>query len=117
MATLGGSSRRDRSRGRDFQRLSVGGGDLIYKIRKATVSVNPASIATLTKAGTAVTVSGVAAGDVVVAVPPSALEDDLIPAGAVVTNTDEVTIYLYNAAGTSTDGAARDWVLLIHEFS
>lgn len=113
---LGGSARKN-PRGADFKYLSVGGGDILYKVRKATVSVNPASIATLTKAGTAVTVTGVAVGDIVVAVPPATLEDDLIPAGAVVTDTDEVTVYLYNAAGTSTDGAAANWTLLIFELS
>ncbi len=109
---LGGSSRRDRS-GRDFKYLSVGGGDLIYKVIKATASVNPASIAATTKAGTAVTVTGVVAGDIVTAIPPSDLEDDLIPAGAVATAADTVTVYLYNASAGAVDGVAKTWTLLI----
>lgn len=116
MPTLGGSSRRQRT-GQDFKYLSVGGGDILYKVRKVSVSVNPASIAATTKAGTAVTVTGVAAGDIVVATPPSTLEDDLIPAGAVVTDTDEVTIYLYNPTGGAVDGAALTWTLLVIEMS
>jgi hypothetical protein len=113
---LGGSARQE-PRGKDFKRLAVGGGDVIYKVRKATVSVNPADLGTLTKAGTAVTVAGVAVGDIVIATPPATLEDDLIPAGAVVTNTDEVTIYLYNPTLGSVNGAALNWVLTIIEFS
>lgn len=113
---LGGSARKT-PRGQDFKYLSVGGGDVLHKIRKATVAVNPASLNALTKAGTAVTVAGVAAGDVVVAVPPTNLEDDLVPAGAVVTNTNEVTIYLYNPSAGAVDGASLNWTLLIYEFS
>lgn len=112
MASLGGSSRRQRT-GQDFKYLSVGGGDLIYKVRKVTASVNPASLAAVTKSGTAVTVSGVVAGDLVVAIPPATLEDDLIPAGAVATATDEVTLYLYNASAGAVDGAALTWTFLI----
>lgn len=113
---LGGSARKN-PRGADFKYLGVGGGDIIYKIRKATVAINPASLAATTKAGTAVTVAGVAVGDIVYAVPPTDLEDDLLPVGAVVTNTDEVTIYLYNASAGAVDGAAKNWTLFIHELS
>ncbi len=109
---LGGSSRRN-PRGADFKYMSIGGGDLIYKVTKATVSVNPASIAATTKAGTAVAVSGVRAGDIVTAIPPSDLEDDLIPAGAVATADDVVTVFLYNASGVAVDGVAKNWTLLI----
>jgi hypothetical protein len=116
MATLGGSARRN-PRGADFKRLSVGGGDLLYKIRKAPVSVNPPDIvvATANTGSVAVTVAGVAVGDVVYAVPPTDLEDDLLLKGAVVTNTDEVTFYFY--AGANVNGAAKNWTLLVHEFS
>ncbi len=116
MPTPSGSARQN-PRGQGFKYLAVGGGDIIYKIRKATVSVNPADLATLTKAGTAVTVAGVAAGDIVLATPPATLEDDLIPAGAIVTGANEVTLYLYNASAGSVNGAALNWVLTIIEFS
>jgi len=95
-----------------FGAIGIGGGTTIKKIKSGTVSVNPANLAANTKAGTAVTISGLAAGDVVIAVPPTDLEDDLVPAGAVVTNTDELTIYLYNGSGGAVDGAAKNWTYL-----
>lgn len=115
MTTLGGSSRRN-PRGVDFRQVSVGGGDLLYKVRKTTASVNPASLATLTKAATAVTISGVAVGDIVIAVPPATLEDDLIPAGCIATATG-CDLYLYNASAGSVDGAALTWTFFIFELS
>lgn len=116
MATLGGSARRN-PRGADFKRLSVGGGNLLYKIRSVTASVNPASLAATTKAGTAVTITGVATGDFVIAVPPAALEDDLIFTGARVTAADEVTVYIYNPTAGAIDAAAADWDFLVFELS
>lgn len=116
MTALGGSARRN-PRGADFKQLSVGGGDILHKVRKAEASVNPASLASLTKAGTAVTISGVAVGDIVVAVPPATLEDDLIPAGAIASGVDTVTLYLYNASAGAVDGAALTWTFLIFELS
>lgn len=94
----------------DVGGLNVGAGSDLKKIQSGTLTVDPANIATAsTKAGTAVTLTGVRAGDIVVVEPPSALEDDLIPAGAVVTADDQVTIYLYNASAGALDGASRIW--------
>lgn len=87
----------------------AGSGRKISKVFNATVSVNPASLAATTKAGTAVTVTGVAVGDLVVVEPPAALEDDLIFCGARVTGADEVTVYLYNPTGGAIDAAAANW--------
>jgi hypothetical protein len=115
MSLPGGSSRHNRF-GSSVGRLAVGGG-YISRIERVTASVNPASIAATTKAGTAVTVAGVAVGDVVVATPPTDLEDDLIPAGARVTAANTVTVYLYNASGGAVDGAAKDWSLLVIGFA
>lgn len=115
MATFGGSARRN-PRGADFKQLSVGGGDVLYKIRKVVASVNPASIAATTKAGTAVTVAGVAAGDIVIAVPPATLEDDLLTQEAIAT-TDTVTVYLYNPTAAPIDAAAANWTFFIFELS
>lgn len=116
MPTLGGSARRN-PRGADFKQLSVGGGDLLYKVSKVTAAVNPADLATLTKNSTAVTVAGVKVGDIVVAVPPAALEDDLIPAGAIASGANEVTVYLYNASGINVDGASLNWDFLVFSLS
>lgn len=110
---------RNRSTKRINQVGGVGfdGGVDLHNVKSATVSVDPASLAADTKAGTAVTVTGAAAGDFVVAQPPAALEDDLIFTGARVTDTDEVTVYLYNPTGSPIDGAARDWDFLLFELS
>lgn len=96
----------------DVGALNVGAGSDIKKIKTGTVNVDPANLAANTKAGTAVALVGVKAGDVVIVVPPTALEDDLIPAGAVVTADDQLTIYLYNGSAGAVDGAARDWTYL-----
>lgn len=113
---LGGSARVN-PRGIDTKLLAVGGGTPIYKIRKVDVTVDPASIATLSTGSTAVAVPGVAAGDLVYPIPPAALEDDLICKGARVTANDQVTFYLYNASAGSVDGASLVWTCLIIEFS
>lgn len=87
-------------------------GTAVKKIKSGTISVNPASLNAVTKAGTAVTLTGAAVGDVVLVVPPTDLEDDLIPSGAVVTNVDELTVYLYNGSAGAVDGAAKNWTYL-----
>lgn len=81
----------------------------IAGIRRGTVSINPASIATLTKGATIFTLTGARAGDMVLMIPPATLEDDLIPSGAIVTADDTVTVYLYNPTLGAVDGAALTW--------
>lgn len=93
----------------DGSHNTVGPGPILFNIQHGTVSVNPASLAATTKAGTAVTLAGIAVGDMVVMEPPATLEDDLLFCGAAVTNDDEVTIYLYNPTGAPIDGAALTW--------
>ena len=88
--------------------LAIGGGPLIKKFRTGTLTVDPATLAATTKVGTAVTLTGVAEGDLVAFEPPAALEDDLVYSGSVVT-ADTVTIYLYNASAAPVDGASRLW--------
>lgn len=78
-----------------------------------SVSVDPASIATVTRAGTAVTVTGAEVGDTVIANPPATLEAGLLFVGAEVTAADEVTVYLYNHTGGAVDGAAISWVITV----
>lgn len=77
-------------------------------ILAGTVSVNPASIAATTRGTVAVTITGVAATDIVVLEPPAALNDDLIYCGHIVT-ANTVTIQLYNVTGSAIDDTARDW--------
>lgn len=89
--------------------LKAGTGDKVDKILIGTVVVDPAEIAAGAKGTTAVTVTGVVAGDIVTVNPPAALEAGLIPAGAYVSGPDEVTIVLFNPTGAPVDGASRTW--------
>lgn len=89
------------------------GGSKLLGLKAVTAAVDPASINAATKAGTAVTLTGVAAGDIVIAIPPSDLEDDLVPAGCVVTSANTATLYLYNASASPVDGASKTWTFLI----
>lgn len=97
--------------------IAIGGGTPIKKVTVGTIAINPASLATLTKAATTFTLTGAAAGDVVLMVPPAALEDDLIPAGSVVTATDTVSVYLYNASAGPVDGASLTWTYIWYDLT
>lgn len=97
--------------------VNIGGGSTIYQIKTGTVSINPGSIAAVTRAGTTFTVTGAAAGDVLVLNPPAALNDDLLYVGAAVTGANEGTVYLYNASGDAIDDSARDWRYVLISFS
>lgn len=116
MAGIGGSARRN-PRGADFKFLSVGGGAPLFGLTSHTVSVDPASIAANTRAGTAVTVTGVKVGDLVLVSAPTALEAGLSVVGAVVTATDTVTLNLLNGTSGAIDGAARNWIFQVFHLS
>lgn len=92
--------------------LKVGGGSLLRRIKAGTISVDPPSIGAATTGTVALTITGVAVGDLVILMPPSTLEDDLIPKGSPVTAADTVTLLLYNPTGAAIDGAARTWQYL-----
>ena len=74
-----------------------------------SVSVNPPSIATVSKAAVDVTITGLAVGDLLVMHPPTALDDDLIYCGCRVKAADTATIFLYNPTGGAIDDAAQTW--------
>lgn len=78
-------------------------------IKSGTISVDPASIATLESSETSVTISGAAVGDIVIMNPPASLETGLVASGARVSATDTVLVRLSNMTAGSVDGAARDW--------
>lgn len=84
-------------------------GALIVAMRKGTVSIDPGSIATVTRAGTTFALPGAKAGDVLVMQPPAALNDDLLFVGCDVTADDVGTVYLYNPTGSGIDDTARTW--------
>jgi hypothetical protein len=79
-------------------------------IKTGLVSVNPASINANSDGATPVTLAGVKAGDLVLMIPPAALEAGLVvKQPSRVTNADEVTVYLRNITGGAIDAAAADW--------
>lgn len=92
--------------------LNVGGGSDIRKLSAGTVSINPASIATVSRAATTFTVTGAAVGDLIFMSPPATLNDDLIFCGAKVTATDTATVYLYNPTAGPIDDGALTWEYL-----
>jgi hypothetical protein len=90
--------------------LNVGTGSDIKKIKSGTVTVDPASIAATTSGETAVTITGVAVGDIVIFEPPSALETGLAyGATGRVSAADTVQLRLTNVTGLAIDGASLTW--------
>lgn len=85
----------------------------ITKIIKGTVSVNPAEIAAAASAETDVTISGAAAGDIVIVNIPASLEAGLVLSGARVKEANTVSIRLSNISAEAVNGAARDWSYVI----
>jgi hypothetical protein len=80
-------------------------------IKTGTVSVNPASIATLAVGEVTLTISGAVVGDKVVMNPPAAgLTAGVFYTGdARVSAADTVKIRIYNSTGGSVDEAAATW--------
>jgi hypothetical protein len=99
------------TKGRAFLRgLKIGaGGSLIKRITYGTVAVDPANIGAQASAETAVTITGVAAGDVVMFFPPASLESGLTLSAARVSGADTVQLRLSNVTGSGVDGASRTW--------
>ena len=92
--------------------INCGGGNIdLTRFNNGTVSVNPASIAAVTKLAHTVTITGIGlvAGDMMVFEPPAALNDDLIYLGCRVTGDDTVDLYIYNPTGGAIDDTARNW--------
>lgn len=90
--------------------IAVGAnGSLVKKIASGTVNLDPGNIATVSRGTVTFTLTGAAAGDVIVMQPPATLNDDLLFVGAAVTAADTVTVYLYNPTGGGINDAALDW--------
>jgi hypothetical protein len=89
-------------------------GTTITKILKGTVTVDLADLATVTAADKTMTITGAAAGDIVVLNPKTAaLTAGMLIAQAHVSATDEVTVRVYNASGGSINEASATWYYLI----
>ena len=92
--------------------IQIGTGDTVYGTDAGTVAINPASIATVSRAATTFTLTGAKAGDVLVMNPPANLNDDLLFVGCAVTGTDEGTVYLYNPTGEAINDTEKTWTYL-----
>lgn len=90
--------------------IYIGGGTLIKKVKSGTVSINPASIATVSTAATTFTITGANVGDALIMNRPASLNDDLIDAGCAITAADTGTIYLYNPTVGAIDDGALSWI-------
>lgn len=88
-------------------------GTVIKKIVSGTLSsVNPGSIAAITRGSVDATLTGVAAGDIVILNPPDGLNTGLVYGGCKVTGADTVRIYLANLTAGAIDDGANDWLYL-----
>jgi hypothetical protein len=93
----------------DVSQLKVGGNETIKEIDRGTVNANPGSINAQTRGSVDVTITGVAAGDIVVMNPPDGLNVGLVYGGCRVTAGDTVRIYLANITGSAIDDGSLTW--------
>ena len=93
--------------------IGRGGSALTFVKRFAAVSVDPGSIASVSRGTGTAACSGAVSGDFVLVVPPSTLHDDLVFCGAYVSAPGVVTIALYNPTGGAIDDTARNWDVLL----
>lgn len=82
-----------------------------------TFTLDPASIAAASKGSEAVTIDGVAVGDMVI-VQPEDLEVGVVVTGAKVTAEDTVTVYINNTydASTAVNGGSKTYNIIIVHF-
>jgi len=92
--------------------IQIGTGDTVYGTDAGTVSIDPASISTVSRAATTFTLAGAKTGDILVMNPPADLNDDLLFVGCAVTGDNEGTVYLYNPTGGSVNDTAKTWTYL-----
>lgn len=89
--------------------LTVGGGTPLKKLESGTVSIDPGSIAAITRGSQTFTLTGAAVGDVVLMQPPGALNTGLFFAGCEVTGVNTVTVYIGNLTAGAIDDGANNW--------
>lgn len=100
-----------------FRRRITTGDGPAFRVKRGTVSINPGSIATVSRGTGAGTVTGLATGDMILMSPPAGLNDDLVFAGARITGADTVTVYLYNPTGGAIDDGALTWDYVWFDFA
>ncbi len=96
--------------------LAVGGGTVIKKIVKGTGAIDFASVTNGETGSGTITVTGAAVGDVVVVNPP-VLTTGLAFAGAAVTATNTVTVYVVNASAAPIDQASATFTYSWFDFT
>lgn len=80
------------------------------KLIKGTISVNPASMATLTSSVVTLTITGAVEGDTVILNPPAAgLTAGIIGGAAYVSAADTVKLPVFNMSAGTVDETAADW--------
>jgi hypothetical protein len=84
-------------------------GALLRGVKSGSVAIDPPSISANTRGTATATITGVAAGDIVILEPPAALETGLLYVGHYVSAANTVTVMLYNPTGSAVDGASRSW--------
>lgn len=92
--------------------LTLGAGSAVKAISAGTVTVDPASLGTNASAETAVTIAGVAVGDVVIFTHPSGLDSGISYDAGRVSAADTVQLRLTNTTAGSVDVASADWAYL-----
>lgn len=93
--------------------VTVGlGGSAIKKIKSGTIAINPAEIGAGAILKQTFTLTGAAAGDLVVMIPPDAIEAGLVPLGTRVTAANTVTLYILNPTAAPINGADLTWGFL-----
>lgn len=95
-----------------FGAINVGGKTTVRGIKVGTVAVDPGSIGATTKGATAVTITGIEVGDFVTLMPPSGLNDDLLPAGCYISADDTLQLLIYNPTGGALDDGEFTWTYL-----
>ena len=82
----------------------------IFGIHKGTVSVDPDSLATGVSGEKAVTINGLAIGDIVLFSPPASLESGLVADGlSRVSAANTAQLRLTNGSAGTINGTARTW--------
>ena len=92
---------------------SFGGGTDVDRIYHASASVDLPSIAATTTGSANLSLSGATTDMKCFLMPPSGIDDDLIPKGCAVTAANTVTIYVFNDSAGAIDDIARIYQVLL----
>ncbi|MEM3453351.1 MAG: hypothetical protein QW835_07000 [Candidatus Hadarchaeum sp.] len=92
------------------------GGTVIKKATVGTLSFNAgggdSSVGASTTENNTATITGIATGDLLILVPPAALEDGLLYQGSTITSDNTVTIAIRNTTGAPISTTGQTWYYL-----